>query len=475
MVVWRFALVQVRKRDAPIHAALSAAGCGSLVVLGLIIFAGLAPAAGVAGVIIMVASASLIGWWIAAQDDPASHGLIAPTGVTHEGSPPYASLLDALPDPLLVISAAYAEDPVGPKFILTNAAARDLLRIQGNEGLLVTAIRDPMVLEAVDEALFGAVVSEAIYEIGGTQARVLRAIAKPLLGRVPGAHLAMLVLRDETDIRSAERTRADFLANASHELRTPLASLSGFIETLRGHARTDEAAREKFLAIMQSQAERMSRLIDDLLSLSRIELNEHIAPDDEVDIAVVVKEVMDGLAPLARERSVQFEAVLCPAGQALCLGDRDQLVQVVQNLADNALKYAPRGSNISVSLTTGLTAQSAASAKDPSAARLSLLTPDHSQAHYAAFQVTDSGLGLARENLPRLTERFYRVEGQKSGEKSGTGLGLAIVKHIVNRHRGGMMVESIEGHGTTFTVYFPLSPANQRALSGDSGDVTKLS
>ena len=368
---------------------------------------------------------------------------------------PYESLIDALPDPVLLISALEPDDLTGRRIVLTNQAARDLLRMPTSTGLLVTAIRDPEVLEAVDEALFGEVPSSALYEPGGAQARVFQALSKPL-GKTPdGARLALLVLRDETDVRRAERTRADFLANASHELRTPLASLTGFIETLRGHAKSDEVARARFLSIMQVQAERMARLIDDLLSLSRIELNEHIAPHGEVDMSLAAADVLDALGPLAQERKVVFYSQLGARGAMLVDGDRDQIVQVIQNLVDNALKYAPPESVVEVSLEGGLRADQAIASRRTEAARMSLLTPDHAGDRYVALRISDQGLGLRRENLPRLAERFYRVEGQKSGERAGTGLGLAIVKHIVNRHRGGLAVESVEGDGSTFTAYFP--------------------
>ena len=192
--------------------------------------------------------------------------------------PPFAAILDRLPDPLMVIAAEEADDLTGRRFLFANAAARDLFKIQHAGALLVTAVRHPRVLEAVDEALFGGIEGVAEFETGGVQGRSWLAYARPLKETVGRSRLALLALRDETDARRSERTRADFLANASHELRTPLASLSGFIETLRGHAKDDPGARDKFLAIMLAQAERMSRLIDDLMSLSRIELNEHIAP-----------------------------------------------------------------------------------------------------------------------------------------------------------------------------------------------------
>ncbi|WP_340645206.1 ATP-binding protein [Phenylobacterium sp.] len=429
---------------------------GGLGVLALLALAPHAPGAvwmaGFLTILVLV-----VAWRAARIPDLEAQTPLAPTRPPHENAPPYVSIINALPDPVLVIAAHEPDDLTGRRFVMVNDAARDLLRIQYDAGLLVTAIRDPQVLEAVDEALFAGLDSQAVYEMGGAQARVLTAFAKPLGEAPDGSRLALLVLRDETDIRRAEQTRADFLANASHELRTPLASLSGFIETLRGHARTDEGAREKFLSIMSTQAERMARLIDDLLSLSRIELNEHVAPQGETDLASAVMDVVDALGPLARERGVTLAPCLPARGVALVSGDRDQIVQVAQNLVDNALKYAPRGSTVKIALASGLTAEAAAAPLRPQAARLSLLTPDHGQDLYAALRVSDEGLGLKREHLPRLTERFYRVEGQKSGERSGTGLGLAIVKHIMNRHRGGLAVESVEGEGATFSAYFPLA------------------
>ena len=393
----------------------------------------------------------------------------AVTPATAGVSPDYAGLVNSLPDPILVVSGADPDDITGRRYVFANPAARELLRLDHAQGLLVSAIRDPQVLEAVDEALFGGIAAECVYEIPGAQARVLRVRARPLAEASDGMRMALLAFRDETELRQVERTRVDFLANASHELRTPLASLSGFIETLRGHARGDEGAREKFLAIMQAQAERMSRLIDDLMSLSRIELNEHIAPDAEVDLTAAVTDAVDAATLMAKARGVKLCPQLAARGLALVTGDRDQIIQVVQNLVDNALKYSPDGGSIRIGLEVGLTAAQASAGERPEAARLSLLTPDHAAETYAVLRVSDTGAGIAREHLPRLTERFYRVEGQKSGERAGTGLGLAIVKHIANRHRGGLVVESVAGQGTTFTAYFPLRP--QPA----SGPVAKLS
>jgi two-component system phosphate regulon sensor histidine kinase PhoR len=411
---------------------------------------------------IAAAAVAGAGWWFARRSGaavvPAVLGAgLAPAALV-EKTPPFAAILDRLPDPLMVIAAEEADDLTGRRFLFANAAARDLFKIQPQGGLLVTAVRNPRVLEAVDEALFGNVEGMVEFETGGTQGRAWLAYARPLKERVGRSYLALLALRDETDARRSERTRADFLANASHELRTPLASLSGFIETLRGHAKDDPGARDRFLGIMLAQAERMSRLIDDLMSLSRIELNEHIAPLGRVDLAMAAVDVIDALAPQAREKSVSFDPVLPPRGGAVVDGDRDQIIQVIQNLIDNAIKYTPKNGVVRIEIFPGLSAEAAAAARDSSAARMSLLTPDHDLVErYAVLRVTDKGPGLAREHLPRLTERFYRVEGQKSGERSGTGLGLAIVKHIMNRHRGGLTVESIQGEGATFGVYLPMS------------------
>ena len=418
--------------------------------------------------VIVAAAAGGAGYWLSrrgqAVDAPAALGAPLAPVTSAEEIPPFAAILDRLPDPLMVIAAEEADDLTGRRFLFANAAARELFKIQHPGQLLVTAVRNPRVLEAVDEALFGGVEGMVEFETGGAQGRAWLAYARPLKDAPGRSRLAVLALRDETDARRSERTRADFLANASHELRTPLASLSGFIETLRGHAKDDPGARDKFLAIMLAQAERMSRLIDDLMSLSRIELNEHIAPLGRVDLAMAAVDVIDALAPQAQEKAVSFDPVLPPRGGAVVDGDRDQIIQVIQNLVDNAIKYTPRGGTVRVEIFPGLSSEAAAAGRDPAAARMSLLTPDHDPGErYAVLRVTDRGPGIAREHLPRLTERFYRVEGQKSGERSGTGLGLAIVKHIMNRHRGGLTVESVQGEGATFGVYLPMAKAGAEA------------
>jgi two-component system phosphate regulon sensor histidine kinase PhoR len=321
---------------------------------------------------------------------PADPAAPAPAPALVDQPPPFALILETLPDPLMVIAAEEADDLTGRRFVFANASARDLFKLQPRGGLLVSALRSPQVLEAVDESLFGGVRRSVDYVGGGAQGREWAAHCAPLGVDERGSRLALLVLSDETDARRAERTRADFLANASHELRTPLASLSGFIETLRGHAKDDVGARDRFLGIMQAQAERMSRLIDDLMSLSRIELNEHIAPLGQVDLAMATIDVLDALAPQAKDKAVTFDPVLPPRGAAVVEGDRDQIVQVIQNLVDNAIKYTPREGVVRVEVFSGLTADMAAAPRDQVAARMSLLTPDHAvDERYASLWVSD--------------------------------------------------------------------------------------
>lgn len=370
-----------------------------------------------------------------------------------ESQAPFRNMLEILPDPVMLISGTSHRDLAARRYTYANPAARELLRLSGHEGQLLTAVRHPAVLKVVDEALFFGREGTALWEQGGPRDRCWRVNARPLDNRDGGPH-AVLCFSDQTDARRNERMRADFLANASHELRTPLASLSGFIETLRGHARDDEAARERFLGVMQGQAERMARLIDDLLALSRIELNEHIPPLDRVDFAAAVAEVVEALVPLAMAREVTLDVSV--TGPTFVIGDRDQIIQMAQNLVANALKYAPEGSKVRIGVRGNLTAWAAIdTGGDGRRARHALVMPDAGERRFVALSVADQGPGLAREHLPRLSERFYRAPGQKSGERLGTGLGLAIVKHLINRHQGGLSVESELGLGASFVAYLP--------------------
>ena len=256
--------------------------------------------------------------------------------------------------------------------------------------------------------------------------------------RSAGGGGVLAVLSDRTRERAVERTRADFVANASHELRTPLASLIGFIDTLRGPARDDPPAQARFLDIMAEQAERMNRLIDDLLSLSRIEITEHQAPAERVDLEEVTERILAGFEIRIQQRQARLEFWPEP-GLPPVLGDTDQLEQVVQNLVDNALKYGGEGGAVRVKITPA-----PSGGKFP--ARRGLV-----------LSVADDGQGIPREHLARLTERFYRVDTGRSRAIGGTGLGLAIVKHIVNRHRGVLLIESEAGRGAMFSVWLPVA------------------
>jgi two-component system, OmpR family, phosphate regulon sensor histidine kinase PhoR len=247
--------------------------------------------------------------------------------------------------------------------------------------------------------------------------------------------LVLLTLRDLTPLRRIEEIRADFVANASHELRTPLASLSGFIETLQGPARNDAPSRDRFLAIMKEQATRMARLIDDLLSLSRIEQKAHIHPDLPIDLVPIVHEVADGLLPLADEREVEIR-IDDQASSLVVSGDRDEIIRVFENLIENALKYGAPGKRVDLTLTR---------------------EPAGGDEGDAIVSVRDYGPGIAPEHLPRLTERFYRVDISESRAQGGTGLGLALVKHILNRHRGRLAIHSTPGAGANFIVRLPLA------------------
>jgi two-component system phosphate regulon sensor histidine kinase PhoR len=251
----------------------------------------------------------------------------------------------------------------------------------------------------------------------------------------------LMTFHDQTPLRRVEEMRADFVANASHELRTPLAALSGFIDTLQGPAKDDARARERFLGIMHAQATRMARLIDDLLSLSRVELSAHVRPDTLVDIVPIIRQVADGLEPLAGERQVTIEIDLPPTPVVIA-GDREELLRLFENLVENALKYGASGGKVIVSLTPATSAEG---------------TPE------IRVLVRDFGPGIAPEHLPRLTERFYRVDVGDSRAQGGTGLGLSLVKHILARHRGRLLIESVPKNGATFTACFPASGKSQIA------------
>lgn len=347
------------------------------------------------------------------------------------------AVLAALPDPLILLDERR-------RIVRANTAANELLGMRLVERDLAVALRHPAVLAAADAVLHGEASRIVEFDLTAPVERHLSARLAALRPHTTEGTAAVLTLHDLTAAKRNERLRSDFVANASHELRTPLASLIGFIETLRGPAHDDSAARERFLAIMAEQSQRMARLVDDLLSLSRIEMNEHLPPTERVSLGRVLGTVADALEQRAAAREMRIMVNL-PHDLAPVLGNVDELAQVFQNLLDNAIKYGRAGTPIEVSSA-------------PSPRFLPGVRPGE-RAAAIAIMVRDHGEGIAREHLPRLTERFYRVDVTRSRELGGTGLGLAIVKHIINHHRGALDVESELGEGSVFIVHLPLAPA----------------
>jgi two-component system phosphate regulon sensor histidine kinase PhoR len=339
------------------------------------------------------------------------------------------AIVERLPDPLLVL---------GPDRGVrrANEAAR---AAYGSD--MAAVLRHPDLRAAIERAYHQHATQTAEFTLPVPVQREVAATVIFMDPPLADGGQAIVVLSDRSRERALERMRADFIANASHELRTPLASLIGFIATLQGPAADDPAAQQRFLAIMAEQAERMNRLIDDLMSLSRIELTEHQPLAERVDLASLVDGLIAGFEPRIAAQKVHLTLDL-PPHLPHVIADADQLAQVASNLIDNALKYGRPGGKLRVSL-----AVAAPGGRWP--ARRGLV-----------LAVTDDGRGIAREHIPRLTERFYRVDKARSRNNatgpSGTGLGLAIIKHILNRHRGQLAIDSEEGKGSTFSVWLPI-------------------
>ncbi|WP_342643392.1 phosphate regulon sensor histidine kinase PhoR [Rhodoligotrophos ferricapiens] len=343
--------------------------------------------------------------------------------------PVLPSVGEALPDPLLVLD----RDGI---VRFCNSHARALFEMDPLEQHVSSAIRAPAILEAIRSVHASGRAQRVDYEVRVPVERRFEVHVAPMILSLPSSGgprantSVLLLMRDFTHAYQIERMRSDFIANASHELRTPLASVLGFIETLQGAARNDSAARDRFLELMRQQGTRMTRLIDDLLSLSRIEMNAHVPPTSEVNIEQTVRHVADLLQPLAAEQNVSVSVTPAPADHAYMVrGDRDELVQVFQNLVENAIKYGGSGKPVEIEIARAGTS--------------------------IEVSVCDHGPGIPSEHIPRLTERFYRVSTQDSRARGGTGLGLAIVKHILNRHRGKLIIRSTLGEGSCFTVRLP--------------------
>lgn len=372
---------------------------------------------------------------------PMAHGDAAsPPGAGHV-HPPVLHATTDFSGPEIVrrlTDPAILTDHAG-RIIVANQELERVLGIAEPRKHLASVVRAPQVLGALELALAGRGAQRVSFPTIGSLEQTFDADISPIESEDGIVRAVLVVLHDTTKAQRVEQMRADFVANASHEMRTPLASLTGFIDTLRGHAKDDPEAQERFLTIMGEQAARMRRLIDDLLSLSRIELNEHVRPSGSVNLSDVVEEVVHSLSPIAAAANIQLDWVE-PASLPSVAGDRDELYQVVQNLVDNAIKYGKPQTSVNIEL--GLR-------------RAGPGEPGPSPA--VVLAVRDRGEGIAREHIPRLTERFYRVDVRRSRAIGGTGLGLAIVKHIVNRHRGRLSIESHLGEGSLFSVFLPLA------------------
>jgi two-component system phosphate regulon sensor histidine kinase PhoR len=397
----------------------------ALVLLCLIIFSGLSAAGAAIGFVIILVAAGLLPRFVASGGTTTTVEESAEV-LRNQTARDFA---DALVDPCLILDRrsliVHRNPPTARQF--PSARIGDPIAF---------SLRNPALLTAIDAARrTGVSQSVELHQTVPTETWHKATVA-PLLGGGEAdsaeARLLILTMQTLTELKRVDAMRTDFIANVSHELRTPLTSLIGFIDTLLGPAAKDAEARTRFLAIMRAQAERMSKLIDDLLSLSRIEMRQHLRPTGNVDLAALLREIRDGLQTQAKEAGVTItlKAVDEPVNIA---GDRDELYEVFENLIDNAVKYGNDGGKVEIELNPGV---------------------ERSGYDYIVT-VSDNGPGIAEEHVPRLTERFYRVDAESSRKKKGTGLGLAIVKHIVNRHRGVMSIKSRPGEGTRVDVFLP--------------------
>ncbi|HJS45720.1 MAG TPA: ATP-binding protein [Rhizomicrobium sp.] len=335
--------------------------------------------------------------------------------------PPFTLLLlEKLPMPVMLLDDH-------ERVLFVNHSMRNVLGPGLDRKRASSVLRNPDVLAAIAGAGRGES-SNVPFTLPVPVERHFQAYAARISEAPP---MMVLLLHDLTMVKRSEQMRADFVANASHELRTPLAAVTGFIETLRGHAKDDAAAREQFLEIMAAETGRMRRLINDLLSLTRIEMNEHVKPEGRIALESVVRQAAAALKPLAAQDGITVTVEAVPDLPPV-IGEQDELVQLFQNLIHNAIKYGRENGLVQVTI-------------------------GHSNGQLFAA-VRDDGEGIAPSAVPRLTERFYRVDVKRSRERGGTGLGLAIVKHIVSRHQGRLSIESKLGEGSIFTVFLPAAP-----------------
>jgi two-component system phosphate regulon sensor histidine kinase PhoR len=332
-----------------------------------------------------------------------------------------------MPLPLIIIGK-------DERVVIANQKAEDLFG-SGTQGRhYITVLRQPMLLDAIENVLRLGGSATATYRVSES-ARDLYFEVQVRAAVTQDVSYVVVAFEDKTELQEAGQMRRDFVANVSHELRTPLTAVLGFIETLLGPAANDVEARARFLSIMDSEAKRMNRIVGDLLSLSRVEADRRVRPRDAVNVPGVVRSVVQTLQPLADARGVSLRLEGNDA-EDMVTGDQDQLTQVFTNLVENAIKYGPDGGEVSICITSH--------AIEPTM-----------RGPAVRVDIADQGEGIPAHHIPRLTERFYRVDTHRSREMGGTGLGLAIVKHILNRHRGRLRVESHAGNGSCFSVILP--------------------
>lgn len=340
------------------------------------------------------------------------------------------AILDGIERPILTFD-------VRRRLEFMNLAAKSLFGT-GLEGRdIAAALRHPDVLKAVDRSVGDRVSRSAEFPVFAPVKRRFRVSIDALPARFAGGQGFVAAVDDVTDSRQVQEMRSGFVADVSHELRTPLAAVLSIVDTLQGAARNDPKAQDRFLDILREQSVRMARLVDDLLALSRIEMNEHQPPRDTVDLSAVLDGVLKGVGVLAEAREMHVHTDV-PANLEV-VGDHDEMTRLFMNLVDNAIKYGDRGTRVSVTAAV--------------------------DAGHVQVDVRDQGPGIAREQIPRLTERFYRTDSARSRTAGGTGLGLAIVKHIVSRHRGELVIRSKEGEGSCFAVRLPLAESTRRHMA----------
>jgi len=337
----------------------------------------------------------------------------------------------------------------------TNKTAKKLLgKNYHNQGIL-EFLGDKEVNSNIKKVFSGKIPEPTTYRIDKPVIQHIRVLISPFEPdiKISQKNLALIILNDITEYIFMQSQRTDFLANASHELKTPVASLLGYIETLEGHAKHDEKAREKFLGIMHIQAERMQHLINDLLILLKIEQIEHIIPQESVDLSHAVETAVEALNPLAIKKNISIN--LSSNGPKIVKANSDELVQVVLNLVDNALKISEQNTQINISITRDEKNNSFAGTGIKGLNKRVIIETSEPNINFYCLKIKDNGPGFAKDHIPRIGERFYRITGDLGSKEKGTGLGLAIVKHIIMRHRGGLELITAEGVGSEFCISLP--------------------